>query len=72
MASRRLLGHLYAQVLIGIALGVLLGLLSPEWAVAMRPLGDGFIKIVRMLIAPVVFATVVALSSPPPRLPTRR
>ena len=59
MASRRLLGHLYAQVLIGIALGVLLGLLSPEWAVAMRPLGDGFIKIVRMLIAPVVFATVV-------------
>ncbi|MSO35530.1 MAG: cation:dicarboxylase symporter family transporter, partial [Acidobacteria bacterium] len=57
--SRRLLGSLYVQVLIGIALGALLGFLSPESAVAMRPLGDGFIKIVRMLIAPVVFTTVV-------------
>jgi aerobic C4-dicarboxylate transport protein len=57
--SRRLLSNLYAQVLIGIALGVLLGLLWPESGVAMRPLGDGFIKIVRMLIAPVVFTTVV-------------
>ena len=56
---RRLLSNLYAQVLIGIALGALLGLLAPESAVAMRPLGDGFIKIVRMLIAPVVFTTVV-------------
>ena len=56
---RRLLGSLYVQVLIGIALGALLGFLSPESAVAMRPLGDGFIKIVRMLIAPVVFTTVV-------------
>ena len=57
--SRPLLGSLYVQVLIGIALGALLGFLSPESAVAMRPLGDGFIKIVRMLIAPVVFTTVV-------------
>jgi aerobic C4-dicarboxylate transport protein len=56
---RRLLSNLYAQVLVGIALGVLLGLLWPESGVAMRPLGDGFIKIVRMLIAPVVFTTVV-------------
>jgi len=57
--ARRLFANLYAQVLIGIALGALLGLMSPESAVAMRPLGDGFIKIVRMLIAPVVFTTVV-------------
>jgi aerobic C4-dicarboxylate transport protein len=56
---RRLLSNLYAQVLVGIALGVMLGLLWPETGVAMRPLGDGFIKIVRMLIAPVVFTTVV-------------
>jgi len=56
---RRLLGSLYVQVLIGIALGAMLGFLSPESAVAMRPLGDGFIKLVRMLIAPVVFTTVV-------------
>jgi aerobic C4-dicarboxylate transport protein len=59
MSARRLFGNLYAQVLAGIALGALFGLLSPEYAVTMKPLGDGFIKIVRMLIAPVVFTTVV-------------
>jgi len=47
------------QVLAGIVLGVVFGLLSPEKAAAMRPLGDGFIKLVRMTIAPIVFTTVV-------------
>ncbi len=56
---RRLSGNLYVQVLIGIMLGVLLGLVAPDYGVAMRPFGDGFIKLVRMLIAPVVFTTVV-------------
>jgi len=56
---RRLAGSLYVQVLIGIALGAALGLYLPEYGAAMRPLGDGFIKLVRMLIAPVVFTTVV-------------
>ncbi len=51
--------NLYVQVLIAIALGVLLGFVAPEWGVAMKPLGDGFIKIVKMLIAPIVFTTVV-------------
>jgi aerobic C4-dicarboxylate transport protein len=55
----RLIYSLYFQVLLGIALGVLLGLLAPQYGVAVRPLGDGFIKLVRMLIAPVVFTTVV-------------
>jgi aerobic C4-dicarboxylate transport protein len=50
---------LYFQVLAGIAAGVLLGILRPETGVAMRPLGDGFIKLVRMLIAPIIFATIV-------------
>src|ERR671931_419607 len=50
---------LYVQVLVGIACGVLLGYLSPERGAAMRPLGDGFIKLIRMLIAPIVFTTVV-------------
>ncbi|MEO8678733.1 MAG: C4-dicarboxylate transporter DctA [Vicinamibacterales bacterium] len=59
MRPRHLVSNLYIQVLAGIALGVLFGLVSPEQAVAMKPLGDGFIKIVRMLIAPVVFTTVV-------------
>ena len=57
--ARRYLPSLYVQVLIGIALGVLLGLVAPEYAIAMKPLGDGFIKLVRMLIAPIIFTTVV-------------
>ncbi len=52
--------RLYAQVLVGILLGVLLGVLRPDWAVAMKPLGDGFIKLIRMIIAPIIFATVVS------------
>lgn len=55
----RPLSNLYVQVLIGIAAGVVLGLAAPAYGAAMRPLGDGFIKLVRMLIAPVVFTTVV-------------
>jgi aerobic C4-dicarboxylate transport protein len=50
---------LYVQVLIGIAAGILLGIVSPEKGAAMRPLGDGFIKLVKMMIAPIVFSTVV-------------
>lgn len=59
MSVRRFFASLYVQVLTGIALGILLGLIVPDYAVAMKPLGDGFIKIVRVLIAPVVFTTVV-------------
>jgi aerobic C4-dicarboxylate transport protein len=47
------------QVLVAIALGVLLGLLRPDYAVAMKPLGDAFIKLIKMLIGPIVFATIV-------------
>ena len=50
---------LYVQVLIGIAAGVILGFVAPERGAAMRPLGDGFIKLVKMLIAPDRFSTVV-------------
>src|SRR5436853_7129758 len=50
---------LYVQVLVAIALGVLFGYLAPERAAAMKPLGDGFIKLVKMMIAPIVFTTVV-------------
>ena len=56
---RKAFRNLYVQVLLGIALGVLFGIVAPEQAAAMKPLGDGFIKLVRMLIAPIVFATVV-------------
>src|SRR5690348_11420124 len=49
---------LYVQVIAGIVLGVLLGIFAPKSAVTLQPLGDAFVKLVRMLIAPIVFATV--------------
>ena len=49
---------LYAQVLAGIVLGVILGVAAPGTAAAMKPLGDGFIKLIKMLIGPIVFATI--------------
>lgn len=56
-AARRL-PPLYLQVLIGIAAGVALGWAWPSVGEAMKPLGDAFIKLVRMLIAPIIFLTV--------------
>jgi len=54
-----LLGRLWFQVLVGMALGVLVGRLWPNAGAAMKPLGDGFIALIRMLIGPVIFCTVV-------------
>ena len=59
MPKRPFYTNLYFQVLVAIAIGVVFGVVSPERAAAMRPLGDGFIKLVKMLIAPIVFTTVV-------------
>ena len=56
--TRRLLGTLYIQVLIGIVLGLLVGALWPETGAALKPLGDAFIKLIKMVIAPVIFCTV--------------
>jgi len=50
---------LYVQVLLAIACGVALGVLAPSTGAAMKPLGDGFVKLVRMIIAPIIFCTVV-------------
>ena len=52
------LPSLYVQVLIAIAIGVLLGWLRPDLGVKMKPFGDGFVKLIKMLIAPIVFTTV--------------
>ena len=59
MPRRSLWKSLYLQVLAGIFAGALLGYYLPETGASMRPLGDGFIKLIRMLIAPIVFCTVV-------------
>lgn len=50
---------LYVQVLIAIAVGVTLGHYFPEHATQFKPLGDGFIKLIKMMIAPIIFCTVV-------------
>ena len=57
---KRFFSSLYGQVLTAIVLGVLLGQFAPDWAVPLKPLGDGFIKLIKMLIAPIIFTTVVA------------
>ena len=51
--------HLYVQVLAAILTGVLLGHFYPTVGAAMKPFGDGFIKLIKMLIAPIIFCTVV-------------
>jgi aerobic C4-dicarboxylate transport protein len=55
----RLLRHLYVQVLIGIVLGCLIGHYWPACGRELRPLGDGFVALIRMLIGPIIFCTVV-------------
>jgi aerobic C4-dicarboxylate transport protein len=56
---RRFGGSLYLQVVLSIALGIALGTWAPQTGAAMKPLGDGFIKLIRMVIAPVIFCTIV-------------
>ena len=56
---RRLYKSLYFQVLVAVALGVLVGWLWPPVGASLKPLGDGFIKLVKMIITPVIFLTVV-------------
>jgi len=57
--KRPLWTQLYLQVLVAIALGALIGHFWPSTGEALKPLGDAFIKLVKMIIAPVIFLTVV-------------
>ncbi|WP_139408050.1 dicarboxylate/amino acid:cation symporter [Aeromonas veronii] len=56
---KKLFSSLYFQVLLAITLGVFLGHVYPELGADMKPLGDGFVKLIKMIIAPVIFCTVV-------------
>jgi Na+/H+-dicarboxylate symporter len=51
---------LYVQVLIGLVIGITIGHYWPEFGAALKPLGDGFVKLVKMMIAPIVFCTIVS------------
>ena len=55
----RFLRHLYVQVLIGIILGGVVGFVWPTFGAQLKPLGDAFVNLVKMLIAPIIFTTVV-------------
>jgi len=55
----KLLKQLYIQVLIGLAAAVVLGFVAPATAVKMKPFGDGFVGLLRMLLGPIIFVTVV-------------
>ena len=56
---KRFASNLTVQVLVAIMLGVLLGAVAPDLAKAMRPLGDTFVKLVKMIIGPIIFLTIV-------------
>jgi aerobic C4-dicarboxylate transport protein len=60
MGVFRPLKILYVQVLIAIALGIAVGVFWPEFGVSLKPLGDGFIKLIKMAVAPVIFCTIAA------------
>src|SRR6266536_2573844 len=59
MAEKKIYKSLYFQVLAAIAIGVGLGIFYPQIGAEMKPLGDGFIKLIKMMIAPIIFCTVV-------------
>ncbi len=56
---RRLFSTLYFQVLVGIIIGGLIGYFFPHFGTTLKPFGDGFIKLIKMLLGPIVFLTVV-------------
>lgn len=60
MKIKSILGHLYVQVLIAVALGILVGALWPDLGAGLKPLGDAFVKVVKFMIAPIVFCTIVS------------
>jgi aerobic C4-dicarboxylate transport protein len=59
MIKQSLFRSLYFQVLVAIAVGITLGHFYPDTGSAMKPLGDGFIKLIKMIIAPIIFCTIV-------------
>ena len=58
-ASQPWYRHLYVQVLIAVAIGIAIGYFRPAFGESLKPLGDGFIKLIKMMIAPIIFCTVV-------------
>src|SRR3954451_3780770 len=51
--------NLTVQVLTAIAIGAVVAIVNPDWGIALKPLGDGFIRLVKMVVTPIIFLTVV-------------
>jgi aerobic C4-dicarboxylate transport protein len=51
--------YLYIAVIVAVALGIAVGLIAPSFAVELQPLGDGFVALIKMMIQPVIFCTIV-------------
>jgi aerobic C4-dicarboxylate transport protein len=60
MTIKKLLGTLYIQVVIAIVLGVVIGYFWPQTGIELKPLGDAFIKLIKMIIGPIIFCTLVS------------
>src|SRR5215203_6224050 len=58
-AKKKIYHSLYIQVLVGLVLGILVGYIWPDFGASLKVLGDGFIRLVKMMIAPIVFCTIV-------------
>ena len=56
---RKIFSSLYVQVILGIVVGILCGVFFPDFAIKLKPLGDGFIKLIKMVIAPLIFSSIV-------------
>ena len=74
--------YLYMSVILAVIAGAIVGLVNPEAGVALKPLGDGFVALIKMMIAPVIFCTIAigdfrlsasvsSVSSSAPRLVVR-
>jgi aerobic C4-dicarboxylate transport protein len=59
LARIRILRSLYAQVLVAVVIGAVIGFAFPDTGESLKPLGDGFIKLIKMMIGPIIFCTVV-------------
>ena len=59
--------YLYVLVIVAVVAGAVLGLLAPEFAQTLKPVGTAFIALIKMMIAPIIFCTIVLASAPSPR-----
>ena len=56
----RFANSLFGRVVIALVIGIVLGTVAPDFALSLRPFGDGFVKLIQMIIAPLVFCVVVS------------